>query len=107
MTATPKPGSPREIRWTWQSSSNDLRSGYMAVDGRMSIADLIAHMATVAPGVAPADIHINWSTVTWTRPANADELAQRRAAIADHDARHEAWERETFARLLAKYGDPR
>jgi hypothetical protein len=99
-------GQPREIRWSWQSNDTDLRVGYMAVDGRMSITDLVEYMATVAPGVHPADIHINWSTVTWTRPATEEELAQRQAALASHNARQEAWERKTLARLLAKYGDP-
>ncbi len=104
MNTTPKHGKPREIRWTWQSSDNDLRVGYLAVDGRMSITELIEHMATVASGVDPADIYVNWSTVTWTRPANAEELAQRQAAIDSHNRRHEEWERKTLARLLEKYG---
>lgn len=97
-------GEPREIRWSWQSMDNDLRVGYMAVDGRVSIADLITHMADVAPGVELADIQVNWATVTWTRPATAEELKVRREALRRHDDRHEKWERETLARLIKKYG---
>lgn len=98
-------GTPRDIRWTWQSKDNDLRNGYMAVDGRVSIADLIAHMAEVAPGVDLADIAVNWATVVWSRPATADELAERAEALRRHDERHEAWEREALARLFRKYPD--
>lgn len=99
-------GKPREIRWTWASKDNDLRNGYMAVDGRLSIADLITHMAEVAPGVDLADIHVNWATVVWSRPATTDEVAERKRAQERWEARHEAWERETLARLTAKYGGP-
>jgi hypothetical protein len=40
--------------------------------------------------------------VTYLRPPTADEQAQRVAT----DRQHEKWERETLARLLAKYGSP-
>lgn len=96
-------GKPREIRWSWQSKDNYLRTGYMAVDGRMSIAELIEHLRTVAPGVDPADIQINWATAVWSRPGTAEEIDQRRRVEAAHEARHEAWERETLARLTEKY----
>ena len=96
-------GKPRDIRWSWQSDDNDIRTAYMAVDGRMSIAELIEHMKNVAPGVDIADIHVNWATVVWSRPATKEELTIRRQAQARWEARHEAWERETYARLKAKY----
>jgi hypothetical protein len=98
-------GKPREIRWTWQSSDNDLRNGYVAVDGRISIAELIAYMADVAPGVDLADIEVNWATVVWARPATAEEIAQRKQAQDRWEARHEEWERKTLATLTAKYGN--
>lgn len=97
-------GEPREIRWSWQSKDNNLLNGYMAVDGRVSIAELIEHMRKAAPGVALADIQINWATVVWSRAATAEELEQRQQARERSDARHEAWERETWARLAEKYG---
>lgn len=103
---TTQPGKPREVRWTWASTDNDLRTGYMAVDGRISIADLIAHMAETAPGVDLADIQVNWATVVWHRQATAEEIADRRQAEARWEARHEAWERKTLAQLTAKYGTP-
>jgi hypothetical protein len=77
----------------------------MAVDGRMSITELIEHMRNIAPGVDPAEIKINWATAVWARSATSEEMAQRKQAIDRWEARHEAWERETFARLAKKYGD--
>jgi hypothetical protein len=99
-------GKPREINWTWQSKDNDLRNGYMAMDGRTSITELIEYLREVAPGVDLADFQINWATVVWSRPATAEELAQRRQAEERWEARHEEWERKTYARLVEKYGDP-
>lgn len=99
-------GKPREIQWSWESQNTDVRVGYMAVDGRMSITDLIAYMETVAPGVALDDIDVNWATVKWTRPADAEELAQRKRVTDRHQARHEAWERETLTRLKKKHRLP-
>jgi heme exporter protein D len=98
-------GKPREIRWSWASDDNDLRTGYMAVDGRISIADLIEHMRAVAPGVDVADIQVNWATVVWRRQATPEEIVQRRQAQDRLQARHEEWERKTLARLIGKYGD--
>lgn len=97
-------GEPREIRWSWESNDTDLRRAYMSVDGRMSIGDLIAHMAQVAPGVDPADIEVNWGTVVWTRPATAEELAAREEATRQQRERREEWERRMLTQLLAKYG---
>lgn len=100
-----KNGKPREIQWTWQSRDTDIRVAYMSVDGRMSIAQLIEHLREVAPGVDIADIWINWSTVRWSRWANAEELAERQEAIDRSNARHEVWEREMWQKLQAKYGE--
>jgi hypothetical protein len=97
-------GKLREINWTWASKDNDLRTGYLAVDGRLSIAELIEHMRTLAPGVPLEELEINWATVVWHRPANEEELAQRREAQRRYDERHEAWERKTYERLAEKYG---
>lgn len=98
-------GELREIRWTWQSKDNDARVAYMAVDGRISVADLVERMAELAPGVDMADVQINWATVVWTRSATADELAVREEANKRAAQRHEKWERETFERLRKKYAD--
>lgn len=92
-----------EIRWSWQSRDTDLRVGYLSMRGRVSMADLIAHMSEIAPGVSLDDIDVNFGTVTWTRPANADELSRRAEQIEAQRVRQERWERETLARLTEKY----
>lgn len=97
-------GKPREVRWTWQSNDNDLRNGYMSVDGRVSLAALIEYMAELAPGVPLDQVHANWATVTWSRPATDQELADRRAAHQRWQERHNEWEQQMLARLLKKYG---
>lgn len=97
-------GEARNLRWTWQSKDSDLRNGYLAMDGRVSLADLNAWMQNYAPGVAPEEIMVNWATVVWSRPATNQELAERAEQRAAWDKRHEAWERETLAKLTAKYG---
>jgi hypothetical protein len=99
-------GEFREVRWTWQSKDNDLRTGYLPMEGRISIADLITRMRETAPEVALEDIQVNWATVTWSRPANAEEMEQRRVANERWERRHEEWERKTLARLTEKYGAP-
>ena len=98
------PGEFGEVRWTWASKDNDLRTGYLPMDGRISITDLIARMAELAPGVDIADINVNWATVTWQRPATSEELEERRLACKRHDERHEEWEKATLVRLAEKYG---
>lgn len=52
-----------------------------------------AHELTVSPGVF----------VHWYEPETPEEFAQRQREIGAAQARHEAWERETLARLKAKY----
>lgn len=97
----------REPRWSWQSQGSDLRVGYMAVDGRVSLADLIDHMHTLAPDSPLNAIEVNFATVKWTRPATADELVERSAWQARQRERQEKWERETLDRLTKKYEESR
>jgi hypothetical protein len=93
-----------DVRWSWESRDNNTRVGYVGVKGRISIAELIARMQEIAPGVGLDDIDVNFATVKWTRPANAEELAERQAWDDRQRERQEKWERETLARLTAKYG---
>jgi hypothetical protein len=96
-------GEMEQVRWTWQSRDNDLRTGYMTVKGRVSIAELIEHMKTVATDASLEDIQVNFATVTWTRQATAEELVVRDEMNERHRQRHEAWERRTLATLMEKY----
>lgn len=75
----------------------------MAVDGRMSLAALTAHMAEIAPHAGPNDLMLNWATVTWTREATTEELEGRARVHAAWRERHDAWERATYERLKAKF----
>jgi hypothetical protein len=99
-------GEFRDIRWTWKSRDNDTRVGYLAVDGRVSLGELVDHLMQVAPHVSVFGLQLNWATVVWERDATPEEIAERRAVQARHDARHEQWERETYARLRAKFEPP-
>ncbi len=94
-----------EPRWSWASKDNDDRNAYMAMDGRVPLTDLIAHLEQVAPGVPLGEIGINFGTVTWSRPATAAELADRAQLDAAQRARQEEWERKTLARLSEKYSE--
>lgn len=100
-------GELREIRWTWQSKDSNMRNGYLAMDGRMTVAELIEKMAEIAPGVGLDEMQINWATVVWSRPATPEEEAERAEQRRKHDQRHEAWEIETLEKLLTKYGPDR
>lgn len=93
-----------EPYWTWASKDTDVCVAYMRMDGRISIADLLTHLAEVAPGLPPEELMLNCATVKWERPATADELAERAAWAAKAQARHEAWERRMVVELSAKYG---
>ncbi len=94
-----------EPRWSWASNDNDDRNAYMAMDGRVPLTDLIAHLEQVAPGVPLGEIRINFGTVTWSRPATEAELTHRAQLDAAQRARQEEWERKTLARLLEKYSE--
>lgn len=96
-------GRFRGPRWTWESRGSSTRNGYLAMEGRISLAELTAHMAEVAPHAGPNDLMLNWATVVWQREATAEELEERAEAHRRWQERHEAWERETYARLKAKF----
>lgn len=93
----------RDVQWSWESKDGNTRVGYAAIDGRISIADLIANMQEVAPGAGLDEIQVNFATVKWTRPATVDELAEREKWNESHQIRQEKWERDTLQRLTEKY----
>jgi hypothetical protein len=103
MTEPRKPGRIREPQWTWESNDNDVRVGRVSIDGTVSIAELISHMQKIAPGSNVDDCQINFGTVRWTRPATAEELAEREQDYERQRVRREKWERDTLQRLTEKY----
>lgn len=99
-----KPGKLREPSWSWESNDNDIRVLRASLDGHTSIAEFLACMQEAAPGIALQDITVNFGLVTWKRPATEAEIAKRREVEARQAEKREKWERETLARLQAKYG---
>lgn len=74
--------------------------------GRMSLQELIDHMAAVAPGVSLDEFGINFGSLTWECPSTLFERMERQKADIDREQRKERWERESLERLLDKYGIP-
>lgn len=99
-------GEVRDVQWSWESRDGDTRVGHASVNGRVSVTDLVSYVQGITPGVGPDEIMVNFATVRWTRPATADELAERQQRNEDQRVRQEKWERETLQRLLGKYGNP-
>ena len=84
-------------------NNDDQRSNYLGMKGRISVASLLAHMATIAPHVKPEEMMLNFATVKWIDAATDEERAERLEWRRRNDERREAWERETWERLSAKY----
>jgi len=96
-----------EPRRSWAArESNEIIVCHMGMTGRISVASLLAHMATIAPEITPEQMLINFSTLKWTEPSTEEDRAQREAWLARQAERTEKWERETLARLIKVYGVP-
>jgi len=79
----------REVSRNMISRENDKRrSCYLAMEGRASIPELIAHLEQVAPGKPLDAFGINFATVSWVDDATDEE---KRAAA---EWRAQADERE-------------
>lgn len=77
---------------------------YLGMNGYTTLSELRAKLDEVAPGVAEDEILLNFWQLRWTTDATPEEIAARethRARVAENS---EKWERDTLARLLAKYG---
>lgn len=55
--------------------------------------------------VDPGGVTLNFATVTWPEPPTDEEVAARVEHERVRAERHAAWERETYARLRAKFKD--
>ncbi|HEX5522782.1 MAG TPA: hypothetical protein VFX53_05010 [Pedococcus sp.] len=91
-------------RRSWLTKDNwaDMRV-YMGIQGSIPLSDLVAYLAE--RDVSLANATVNFGTVSWVEPATGEEIESRRAAKEKSDQRHAQWERETWERLRAKYGD--
>lgn len=79
---------------------------YLGMEGRVTVRQVIEHFAETYPNVDPMDVELNYATAVWEEPATDEDRAKREAWAAKQAERTERWERETFARLQAKYGAP-
>lgn len=98
-----KPGKFYEPSASWATKAFDTMNVLMFMDGRVSIPELLQHLAEVAPGKPIEDFRINCS-VTWQREPTPEETADLAVHQAKAAERHEKWEREMYMKLIAKYG---
>ena len=91
-------------RWSWQSRDNDIRVAHHPMSGYTSIPSLLSYVSKLtSDDVSFDDILVQVTMIEWTRPATPEELEERRKCDERHRSRMEGWERETLARLKAKY----
>jgi hypothetical protein len=103
---TKEPGTFRLLNRTLPTKGSDKRSNYLAMDGRVSVADLLAYMALNHPSVHPSEMMLNFGTLTWVDDATPEELEQMRRWEEERGRKTEEWERATLQRLTEKYGPP-
>jgi hypothetical protein len=89
--------------WSRTSADGQTMTGHLFVDGRGSLAELVDHLAQVAPGVSLDEVTVGGCAVMWQRPATPEELAAWAEWQRLREERHDQWERETYARLRAKF----
>jgi hypothetical protein len=89
---------------SWKTADDD--SGmrcYLGMQGRVTLRELLEHFAEEYPHVDPMTLALNFATVVWDEPATPEDIAQREAFRAKQADRQERWERDTYARLKAKF----
>ena len=92
---------------SWKKDGDDSpMSCYLGMEyGRITLAELISHFEENYPHVDPMALRINFPTVVWEEPPTAEDVEKRRAVRAWHEERTASWERDTYERLKAKFGD--
>ena len=99
MTEGYELGEPRRY---WVSKDNDSEMCvYVALKGRIPLSDLIAYVAE--RGIDPSQVGVNFPTVKWTELATPEESDARLQHRRRAEERHAKWERETYAKLRAKF----
>ena len=96
----------KEPRRSWASRDSDEVVNYMAMEGRVSVASLLAHMKTIAPDVPNEAMFLNYATLKWTEPATEQDRADRDTWEQRRAEKTEAWERDQLVKLIEKYGVP-
>ena len=99
-----KPGTFREVQRNWSTKDSDIRSCYLGMEGRITLQNLVDHLTKVChESVDIGNVLLNFATVKWEEPASEEERAERVQQHKAWERRHEQWERETLAKLKAKY----
>ncbi len=83
----------------------DIRANYLGMSGRISVASLLGHLATIAPHVKPEEMLLNWATVVWYDAATEEEKVAHAEAWARHEERTREWERRQLLTLAEKHPD--
>jgi hypothetical protein len=93
-----------QVRRSWQTSEDDsLMRCYLVMRHRVTVRELLAHLAERHPDVDAMTVNLNFGTATWEEPPNDADVAFRAAWRVHQAVRHEAWERDIYARLKAKF----
>lgn len=90
-------------RRSWITSASDSQRSNRLTVHRMTLRDLREHFADRYPDVDVDGLELVNALLYWEDEPTSDELEQRALIRRAHDARHEQWERETYARLHAKF----
>jgi hypothetical protein len=93
----------RGLRWSRATADGQTMTGYLYVDGRGSLRELLDHLEHVAPGVDLDEVTVGGCTVMWQRPATPAERDEWATWQRQREARTLAWERATYERLRAKF----
>lgn len=88
--------------WSTKEKGSPM-SCYLAVEGRVTVAEVIEHFKETYPEVDPLGVDLNFTTAHWEEPATPEDLAERERREAWHQERLEKWERETYERLKKKF----
>ena len=98
-------GSFDEVRRTWATEADDSPMACrLSIQGRVTLGELIDYFHDNHPEVTNTRVlELNFATAKWEDRPTADELAKRKAFRSRRVNNLEKWERETLARLKAKY----
>src|SRR4051812_7531202 len=103
MSSREEPGFRPVRRYRTSKDQPDSVTCYLDIVGRVSLARVLDELGNVAGGIASDDLTLGGGIIMWRAKASADELARWSERDAAAQARTEAWERETYARLHAKF----
>lgn len=98
-------GIIKNIYRSWQSPKDvdsDMRV-YATMDGRFSVGDVLAYFAEEHPHIDVNTVELNWGTAAWVDKPTPEEVADRELRQRRTQARHDAWERQTWEKLQVKY----